>query len=108
MRGVGTKAKTVKVPLTQDMRVTEVLKSSKASRKYPRANVHIWRKSPIKAHEMVKLDVRFDRESGMVKYDTDYAIHPDDRVVVVEQPFSIFDEAYNSLLGPILGHIGRH
>ena len=107
MRGVGGRSKTVDVPLTEDMRVTEVLKASKASRKYPRADVHIWRKSPMKAHEMVKLDVRFDGESGKVKYDTDYAIHPNDRVVVVEQPFSIFDEAYNSLLGPILGRVGR-
>lgn len=107
MRGVGSKSKTVTVPLTEEMRVTDLLKASKAGKRYPRADVHIWRKSPLKAHEMVKLDVRFDRESGQVKYDTDYAIHPNDRVVVVERPFSIFDEAYNSLLGPILGHIGR-
>ncbi len=107
LRGVGTKARMVKVPLTEQMRVTEVVKSSKASKKFSRFDAHIWRKSPRKAHEMVKLDVRFDPESGQVTYDTDYAIHPDDRIVVVEQPYTIFDEAYNSLLGPILGQIGR-
>ena len=55
----------------------------------------------------MKLEIRFDRDSGQVKWDTDYAIHAGDRVIIKEETMTVFDEAYNTLLGPVMGRIGR-
>ena len=105
MRPTSGKAKRVELPVTQGMRIEQVLDESKVS--FRRMDVFILRQSPDNPDQHVKLEIRFDRDSGQVKWDTDYAIHPNDRIVVKEETLTVFDEAYNSLLGPVMGRIGR-
>ena len=83
--------------------MSQVIDQSKVS--YRHLDAFILRRSPDNPNQHVKLEIRFDRDSGKVKWDTDYAIHPNDRVVIKEEAFTVFDEAYNSLLGPVLGRL---
>lgn len=105
MRPVSGKAKKIQLPITQDMRVDQVLDDSRVS--FRQMDVFILRQSPEDPNQHVKLEIRFDRDTGQVKWDTDYAIHPDDRIIVKEETLTVFDEAYNALLGPVMGRIGR-
>lgn len=105
MRSVSGEATRIELPVSPDMRIEQVLNKSQVG--FRRMDVFILRSSPDNPNQHVKLEIRFDRESGKVKWDTDYSIHDGDRVIIKEATLTVFDEAYNTLLGPVMGRIGR-
>ncbi len=105
IRPLSGESERVQLAVVPDMRMAQVIEQSNVS--YRHMDAYILRGSPDNPSQQVKLEIRFDRDSGKVKWDTDYAIHPNDRVIIKEEAFTVLDEAYNSLLGPVLGRIGK-
>jgi hypothetical protein len=53
------------------------------------------------------MDVKYDRSKGNVNPLYDYALHPGDHLIVIEDTTTAFDDMLNSLAGPARNAIGR-
>jgi len=87
--------KNIQVPLTPEMRLQNVLDTSKIPFRNKRA--YIIRTSP-KTGEQHKLEANFGN-NRRISLESDYAIQPGDRVVIAEDTTSSFDRVMKSMLG---------
>lgn len=88
MHPTGGKTRTVEMKLDKVTRLSEALAESGAFKKFRRMNAYISRRSP-KTGQNIALTAKFDGKSRRdITIETDYAIHPDDRIIV--KPRGIF------------------
>ena len=82
------KSKTVDVPLEEGMTIQSALKKTGADKKFRRAFIDLQR-TPKGGmpHKMA-----IDYKSGQVGHSTNYDLHPNDRIIVTEDPSTIFDD----------------
>ena len=87
--------KTKQIPLQPNMRLQEVVDSSKAP--FRNKVAYIVRTSP-KTGDQHKLEANFS-SSKRISLETDYAIQPGDRIVIAEDTTSSIERVMKSMLG---------
>ena len=99
MRPNGKSAERYKLPLSDDATyVAQVLEKSRAVKRFGRVTIELWR--PLASGGHHKLDVLFDRKERVVRPGYDYEIRPGDRLVLIEDTTTVFDDMFDSVLGP--------
>jgi hypothetical protein len=91
------------VPISAETRVQDVLDASRATSKFRNLDVVIMRPTSHASEPMLKMPCRFDRHRRRIGWETDYAVLPDDRLIVREDTTSPLDRVMGSLLGPVFG-----
>lgn len=86
------------VTLTGPMTVDDVLKQAKATRAFRTIEVEIRRRS-AESNQMIKLPVTYDTRNRRVNYEQNYAILPNDRIIVRSGEVSPFAD--------LLGNLGK-
>lgn len=95
IRAANRSAKNVQIPMTPNMRLQDVVNSTKT--KFKNKNAYVVRTSP-KTGEKHKLEASFG-DNRRISLETDYAIQPGDRIVISEDTTSSFDRVLKSVLG---------
>jgi hypothetical protein len=99
IREEGRQSQLTRMPLQNPMYVQQVLERSGALSRYNRVKVEIYRQLPEGGGH--RLDVAFDQNTHRIPPSSDYAIHPDDRVVITEDRSTILDDMLESIGGPL-------
>jgi hypothetical protein len=90
--------KTKNYPLREGLTVQTVLEESGQLSLNRNFEIDILRKTDVEMG-VVKLPVQFDAGKHRVKFETDYAIHPGDRVVIRSLAYSPFEQVAQ-MMGP--------
>lgn len=93
----GRKPTLLAMPLTDVTYVQQALEQSGAIKKFRRAKIELYRQLPQGGGH--KLPVEFDRNNRRVPPGSDYALHPDDRIVVTEDNSTVLDDMLDRLGG---------
>jgi len=93
------KPQAVEKQLTDQVHVQTALEQSGALKKWKRVVVKIYR--PLPKGGWHKMDLEFDRESHRVPPEFDYAILPGDRIIVIEDTSTVFDDVAERALKPL-------
>jgi len=100
LRPIGGNTEMATVKMEGDESVESVLQKSKAISKFYRMKVSLFRagrKGPM-ANEPLRIE--YDSASKRVPAQYDYAMQPGDKLLVVEESRSAFEDLMGSLLGP--------
>jgi hypothetical protein len=88
-------------PLAGPLTVQEALEHTKANKKFRKFKLELHRPLPDgRTHSMV---LQYDRSAKHVDPEFDYAILPGDRVIVIEDTSTVFDEILDSVTMPLGG-----
>ncbi len=87
--------------LDETMYVQGALEKTRAMKRFGKVNVFVVRTNQDSDRKH-RMDVTYDSAKRRVTPETDYALHPGDRIVVVEDSSSLVDK----LMGPALGPLG--
>jgi hypothetical protein len=101
----------VKMPLTEGATVQTALDHSKATKRFRRMDIHVLRTSPGRGSSpgrVQKMNVKFNRPRRKVEIDHDYALYPNDRVVIEEDTSTILDELVEKVGGQMGLPIARN
>jgi hypothetical protein len=93
-------AQGARFPLQEGMCVQDALEQSGALRKLTRMKIHVYRSLP-QSGALHRMEIPFDRSNRRVPPESDYALHPGDRVVIAKDDSSAIDDMLNSVLGPL-------
>lgn len=94
-RGDGQKPILVPYPLADAMVIQQALDRSNAFKKYRRAKIELYRQLPGGGGH--KLPIEYDRGQRKIPPACDYALHPNDRIVVTEDTSTVLDDMLDSL-----------
>ncbi len=89
----------LKAPVQPNMLIEDALKGSGATRRFRRMDVTLVRRTP--GGQLLRLPIKFDIQSRRVASSTNYAVHPGDRLEVVEDTSSIVDRMLESVVEPL-------
>lgn len=95
IRPAGKKPRNIQLPLKPDLRLQDVVNSSKPG--FRNKSAYVVRTSP-KTGEQHKLVASFGA-NRRISLETDYALQPGDRVVIAQDTTSSFDKVMKSMLG---------
>jgi hypothetical protein len=90
------KAERLVRPMTGQLCVQEALEQSGASKKFRRFNLELYR--PLPGGRWHRMVLEYDRANRRVPPECDYAMLPGDRIVVVEDISTMFDDVANTIL----------
>jgi hypothetical protein len=96
-RDDGKKPVLVAIPLTDVVYIQQALEQTNAFKRYRRSKIELYRQLPQGGGH--KLPIEFNRAERKVPSGSDYALHPNDRLVVTEDPSNMIDDMMNSLSG---------
>lgn len=94
-----SKRRVATVPFEEGWVLSDVVRRSGATRKFSGMDVHIERMGM--RGEMIKLDARYDRGTKRISNKFDYAIHPNDRIVIIEDNSTMLERMFDSVLEPL-------
>ena len=89
---------TQQLPLQGAMHVQDVLEQTNLTRRFRRMEIHVMR--PID-DTLARLDIRYEHQAGRVDPLYDYALHPGDHLVVIEDTSTILTDMLDSLPNPL-------
>jgi hypothetical protein len=89
------------LPLESVTYVQDVLERTNAHRKFARIKIRIHRELPNGSGH--KFDVQYDRKYRRIQPGFDYALHPGDRLQIIEDPTNALDDMLQSIGGPLSG-----
>jgi len=108
------KPQVTRVPITEGDTVQTALDHSKATKRFRRMNIHVLRapRGPAGSPaDVQKMQVEFDRHRRAVEIEYDYALYPNDRIVVEEDTTNIVDDMVEKITGrlgmPVLSNMVR-
>ncbi len=104
VRPSGGKRELVKFPLEGDQVVFDAIEGVNGFKRFRRRKTHVIRKN-LETGARVKLKVRENK--GAIASTTDYAIHPNDRIIIEEDPTSPVGELLEVVSGPVDRMMGR-
>lgn len=107
MHGGSKRPKAVQVPITPNTHVQDVLVASKAAKRFSNPEVVLVRRVENGSQRTLKLACRYDRKEDRIAWDTDYAVHPGDRILVREDQANPMGSMLNSVTGPFFGGSGK-
>jgi hypothetical protein len=97
-REKGKQPQIAQIALPDVLYVQQALEQSGALGRFRRMKIEIYRHLPNGGGH--RLDIPFDRAKRSVPPSGDYAIHPNDRIVVTEDTSTMVDDMLESLGGP--------
>lgn len=97
-REKGKQPQLAQLALPDVLYVQQALEQSGALGRFRRMKIEIYRHLPDGGGH--RLDIPFDRAKRRVPPAGDYAIHPNDRIVVTEDTSTVVDDMLESLGGP--------
>ena len=92
-------------PLQEATYVQDALKQSGALKRFGRVKIELYRQGP--SGEYQKLEIPFDRGRRGVRPEFDYALHPGDRLMFIEDTSNALDDILDSVTGPLGGLLRR-
>jgi hypothetical protein len=95
LRESGNKPQLAKLPLPDVLYIQQALDQSGATRQFRRMKVELYRQLPGGGGHM--LPVEFDHANRRVPPGKDYAIHPNDRLVITEDTSTVLDDMLGNL-----------
>ena len=98
-RDDGRKPILVPIPLTGVTYVQQALEQTGALKRYRRAKIELYRQLPQGGGH--KLPIEYDRGNDKVPSESDYALHPNDRLVITEDTSTVLDDMLGSLNGAV-------
>jgi hypothetical protein len=103
------KPETTTMPLQKGTRIQDALKHVKAPTRFRRMDVKLIRfvKKDNGTTERAKLGVNYDAGKHHVSFETDYDLHPNDRIIIKENPNSELDDMVQAVAGPFGGILDR-
>ncbi len=104
VRPSGGKRELVKYPLEGNITVYDAIDEVNGFKRFRRRITRVIRKNS-ETGARVKLQVREDKHG--ITPGTDYAIHPNDRIIIEEDPTSPVGELLGAVSGPIDRMMGR-
>ena len=104
IRPAGKKAEMRQMPLTNGMRIQEALEQLGLVKRFRRMRILVMRAASGQRH---KLEVKYDHTAHAVDPLYDYALHPGDHLVVIQDTATFIDDMLQNLTGPIGQAIGR-
>ncbi len=104
LRPSGKKPEISQIPLTRGMLIQQALEQAGAVKRFRRMDVRLMRAA---RDQRQKLEVKYDHEKGGVNPLYDYALHPGDHVVAIEDTATILDDMLQSISGPVGHAVGR-
>jgi hypothetical protein len=84
-------------PIDRDLVVQDALDLARASSKFAKMNVYVYRQDP--SGRKVKFGADYDVAKRRVKYESDYALHPGDTIVVEEDASNALTETLDRISG---------
>lgn len=84
-------------PLDRDLVLQDALDLSHATSRFAKMNLYIYRKD--ETGKRVKFGSDFDVAKRRVKYETDYALHPGDTIVIEEDSSNPISETLDRMTG---------
>lgn len=99
IRPEGRKPVMVPLPLSEPSYVQQALEQSGAIKRFRRMKIELYRQLPNGGGH--KIPVAFDRGQRRVTTGSDYYLHPNDRVVVIEDTSNVVDDMMNNFAGPM-------
>jgi hypothetical protein len=97
----GGKSDAKEQPLVGHLTVQQALEHTRADKKFNKFNLELHRPLPDgRWHKMV---VKYDRQQKLVDPEFDYAVQSGDRLIVVQDTTTLFDEALDRLSLPFGG-----
>jgi hypothetical protein len=100
IRREGYTTQTVRVPHQGETHLQDALEKSGATKKIKRMELYILRPAP-QGGPRQRLTAIYDAGERRVAWESDYAVFPDDHVVVIEDASTEFDHLVDRLLGPL-------
>lgn len=97
MHPIVGKPKVYQSEISKPTRVQEALEASGALKNFSKMQVDVYRQLPNGVTH--KLPVEFKKNKKVVKYEQDYALHPNDRVVVRAAANSPLDKFVDQVFG---------
>ncbi|MEX1042252.1 MAG: hypothetical protein WDZ51_16590 [Pirellulaceae bacterium] len=93
--------KSVKLPLASAPTLQAAVEQSKADHRFKRFHIAISRLPQNSGGQPQTLVSKYDHVSNKIPFDSDYALRPGDRVVIVEDKSSVVDDMLGSFLNPM-------
>lgn len=93
--------KSVKLPLASAPTLQAAVDQSKATRKFKRFHIAISRLPQKPGGQPQTLVSKYDHVSKKIPFDSDYALRPGDRVVIVEDKTSVVDDMLGGFINPL-------
>jgi hypothetical protein len=92
----------VEVPLVEGATVQTALDDAKADRRFRRMNIHVLRRAAGPGRgpaQLQKMNVEYNTRRDAVVVEYDYALYPNDRIIVKEDPSTIVDDMLKGVAG---------
>jgi hypothetical protein len=93
------KPQSVEKTLTDQTFMQTALDQTGALKKFKRATIQVYR--PLPSGGWHKMDLEFDPDSHRIPPEYDYAVLPGDRIIVTEDPSTVFDDFAKRALEPL-------
>jgi hypothetical protein len=93
------KSKSVEKQLTEPIHIQTALEQSGALKKFKRSEIVMYR--PLPSGGWHKMNLEYDKENNRVPPEYDYAVLAGDRIVVIEDPRNMLDDAMERTLKPL-------
>jgi hypothetical protein len=91
----GAKPEVEEIPFTPGMVVSDAITQTNAHKRFKRIWVDVKRNSPAGPHKMA---IEWDRAHKRVSYASDYALHPNDRVIITQDSSNMLDDFMSTML----------
>lgn len=88
----------VPLPLTPNMTVQEALDQARASKRFRRLGIDLMRNAN-QTGEPHKMAIAWDNGKKRVAFSTNYALHPNDRIMVTENTDTALDDMVAKIMG---------
>jgi hypothetical protein len=98
IRAAGKKPEIKPFQLDNGSTVQQMLEKSKLVKRFRRMDIEILR---VAGQQRAKLAVKYDHTEAQVRPEYDYALYPDDHVIVQEVTKTAFDDMFDSVANPI-------
>lgn len=97
-REKGKKPDLMRLPMHGPLYVQDAIEQTEATKRFRRLEIELFRAAAGQAH---KMEVEYDRASKRVNPLFDYALHPGDRLVIIEDTRTTLDDIFDSIAGPM-------
>lgn len=93
-----SKVQVVNVPLEEGMTVQDLVAKTKAGKHFRRVDIDLMRVHQ-QSGEPHKMTIAYDNGKDRVSHSTNYALYPNDRLKVVQNPDTALDDMVNAVMG---------
>lgn len=101
LRKTGSTPREMEVPLPNVTRLQEVLEQTGVTKKIRHMELYVLRAVPGDPQQRHKMAAHYNSGRRQVSMETDYAIYPGDRIVVIEEASTQLEQMLAGAVGPL-------